>query len=150
LPKLARNKLGRSLHGLAAPAALLIAACTPTQVLTGTARAPIAAADVVVYTAAPARFEQIALLYATEKSWFHTGGQPAVEELVRRLARQAAKLGANGIILDEVADEQSLSLGTGVGSQSYTHNADISLGIGGLFEVYKKIGNARAIYVPRE
>ena len=34
--------------------------------------------------------------------------------------------------------------------QSYTHNADISLGFGALFSVYQKTGNARAIYVPPE
>jgi len=126
------------------------AACAPTQVLTGSARTPIPESDVVVYSAAPAHFQQIALLSATSKTMFHAGGQKSIDKLVRRLAAQAAKLGANGIILDDVSDEQSMSLGTGVGSQSYTHNADISLGFGGFFSVYKKTGNARAIYVPRE
>jgi hypothetical protein len=135
-----------------AGASMLLAAagCAPSQVLTGTARAPIPASDVVVYFATPAHFQQVALLCASSKTVFHLGGQKAIDRLVRRLSVQAAKLGANGIILDDVADEQSISLGTGVGSQSYTHNADISLGIGGWFSVYKKTGNARAIYVPRE
>jgi hypothetical protein len=135
-----------------AGASMLIAAaaCAPTQVLTGAARAPIPESDVVVYAAAPPHFEQIALLCATSKTMFHTGGQKSIDKLVRRLSAQAAKLGANGIVLDDVSDEQSMSLGTGVGSQSYTHNADISLGFGALFSVYQKTGNARAIYVPPE
>jgi hypothetical protein len=126
------------------------AACAPTQILTGTARAPIPESDVVVYSAAPPHFEQIALLSATSKTLFRAGGKKTTDKLVARLTVRAAKLGANGIILDDVSDEQSLSLGTGVGSQSYTHNADISLSFGGLFNVYKETGNARAIYVPRQ
>jgi hypothetical protein len=128
----------------------LTVACAPTQVLTGAVRPQIPASSVVVYSAAPPKYEQIALLSASSKTLFTTGGQKSIDKLVRRLSAQAAKLGANGIILDDLSDEQSLSLGTGVGTDSYTHNADISLGLGGLIGVYKKTGNARAIYVPRE
>jgi hypothetical protein len=127
---------------------IFAAACAPTQVLTGKAKAPIAASDVVVYNAAPPNFQQIALLSTSGRTLFRTGGQKTIDKLVKSLAAQAARLGANGIILDEFSDEQSMSLGTGVGSESYTHNADIGLGIGGFLAVYKKTGYARAIYVP--
>jgi hypothetical protein len=149
LTLLARSRFPLTVRSMAVAAMLLSAACAPIQVLTGTARPPIPASDVMVYSTAPPRFEQIALLSATTRTVFRPGGQKTVDKLVLRLAAQAAKLGANGIILDDVSDEQSMSLGTGVGSESYTHNADISLGVGGFFGVYKKIGNARAIYVPR-
>ncbi len=128
----------------------VIAACAPTQMLTGTVRPPVPPSSVIVYTAAPPKFEQIALLSASGRTLFGVGGQKTIDKLVRRLSVRAGKLGANGIILDDWADEQSISLATGVGSDSYTHNADISLGLGGLFAVYKKTASARAIYVPRE
>jgi murein endopeptidase len=138
-------------QSLAAAALLVVnVACAPVQVLTGTVRPPIAASSVVLYGAAPPNFEQIALLCASRTTFFGTGGQRTIDQLVRQLSAQAAKLGANGIILDDLSDERSMSLGTGIGSDSYTHNADISLGFGGLIGVYKKTGNARAIYVPRE
>jgi hypothetical protein len=132
----------------AIPLIVAASACAPIQVVTGPARDPILESDVVVYAAAPSHFEQIALLSATTKTLFHAGGQKSIDKLVKRFAVRAAKLGANGIILDEFSDEQSMSLGTGLGSDKYTHNADISLGLGGVFGVYKTTGNVRAIYVP--
>jgi hypothetical protein len=38
-------------------------------------------------------------------------------------------------------------LGTGVGTQTYTHNASIDLGVGGFLGVVKKTVRARAIFV---
>ena len=135
-----------------AVASLLIvcAACAPAVFLTGSARPPIPPSEVVVYGSAPPNCTYIAVLRVSTKTLFRPGGPKTEATLVRRLSAQAAKLGANGIILDEFSDEQFLSLGTGVGSESYTHNADISLSVGGLLGVYKKTGNARAIYVARQ
>ena len=134
-------------------AALLVSAnvaCAPTQVLTGTVRPAIAPSDVVIYSAAPPSFEQIAFLSASSKSVFTIGGQRSIDKLVRRLRTRAAKLGANGLILEDFSDEQTTSLGTGLGSDSYTHNANISLGVGGVVGVFKKTGYGRAIYVRRD
>jgi hypothetical protein len=145
------GRTNRPLRAVAATSMLILsAACAPVQVLTGTVRPSIPAPSVVVYSVAPPNFEQVALLSATKKTLFGTGGQRTVDSLVGRLSAQAAKLGANGIILDEFNDERSMSLATGIGSDSYTHNADISLGVGALIGVYKTTGNARAIYVPRD
>ena len=128
----------------------LTAACAPVQILTGTVRSSIPASSVVVYTTAPQNFEQIALLSIRKKTLFGTGGQHTVDKLVERLSEQAAKLGANGIIVDEINDERSMSVGAGIGSDSYTHNADISLGVGALISVHETTADARAIYVPRD
>jgi hypothetical protein len=128
----------------------VIGACAPSEVLTGRVRPAIPESEVVVYSAAPPNFEQIAVLSASSKTAFTVGGQKSIDKLVRRLKARAATLGANGLILEDFSDEQSLSFGTGLGSDSYTHNGSISLGVGGFFGVYKKTGNGRAIYVPRE
>jgi hypothetical protein len=135
-----------------AAASLLIinAACAPTQMVTGTLRKPIPASEVVIYSVAPPNFEQIAVLSASAKTAFAVGGQKSIDKVVKRLTMQAAKLGANGLILEDFSDEQSLSLGAGVGSDSYTRNGSISLGGGGFIGVFKKTGNGRAIYVPRD
>jgi hypothetical protein len=128
---------------------LLGVACAPTtQILTGVARPPIAVSDVTLYSTPPPGFQEIAVLTATSKTAFGTGGQKSIDKVVARLKEQAAKLGANGLILEDFSDRQTASIGTGVGSDSYTHNGSVSLGVGGGFGVFKKTGKARAIFVP--
>ncbi len=124
------------------------AACAPTQLLTGTPRTPINPADVVIYPAAPPKFEPIAVIRASSRSLIAAGGAGAIDRVVQRLKEHAARLGANGVILDDFDDQQSLSLGAGASSDTYTHNGSISLGWGGFFGLFKKTGTGRAIYVP--
>jgi hypothetical protein len=124
------------------------AACAPTQLLTGKTRPPIDPARVVVYSAAPPKFESIAVIRASSRSLIASGGVRAMDRVVLRLKEHAAKLGANGLILDDFDDQQSLSFGAGASSDTYTHNGSISLGLGGFFGLFKKTGTGRAIYVP--
>ncbi len=123
------------------------AACTTTQVLTGKARTPIDPADVVIYSAAPPSFESIAVIRASSRSLIACGGAGAIDKVVQRLKEHAARLGANGLVLDDFDDQQAVSLGAGLSSETYTHNGSISLGLGGLFGLFKKTGTATAIYV---
>jgi hypothetical protein len=125
-----------------------LAACaSSTHVLVGTARAPISPADVRIYSSPPPKFEEIAVLDASSKSVFGSGGQKAMDKVVERLKAQAAQLGANGIILEGFADTQTASLGTGVGSDSYSRSSAVGVGVGGSFGIFKKTGKGRAIYV---
>jgi hypothetical protein len=103
---------------------------------------------VKIYTAPPAQFQEIALLDAHSDSVFSPGGQKSVDKVVERLKDQAAQLGANGIILGDVADRRTGSIGTGVGSDSYSGNSAVGVGVGGSLGIYKKTGKATAIYVP--
>jgi hypothetical protein len=124
------------------------AACAPTEFLTGRARAPLDPADVVIYPKEPPSFESIAVIRATSRSLIAPGGAAAIDEVLQRLKQHAAKLGANGLILDDLEDQQGVSVGAGVSSDTYTHNGSISLGLGGFFGYFKRTGTARAIYVP--
>jgi hypothetical protein len=127
-------------------AVLAIAACATSLVtLTGVARAPVSPDQVRVYTTAPASFEEVALLRASRKS-VGAGGEAAIEKVIDEMKLQAAKLGANGLLLEDFSDAQSLTLGTGVGSDTFTHNGSISLGIGGAIGLIKKTGEGRAIF----
>ena len=127
-----------------------IAACASSgPVMMGSARAPITPDQVTLYTTLPANAEKIAVLTASNKSAFTTGGQKSVDKVVERLKEQAAKLGANGLILQDFTDRQSASIGTGVGSETYTHNASVGVGVGGGFGIFKKTGQGVAIYVPK-
>ena len=60
---------------------------------------------------------------------------------------KAAQLGANGLLLEDFSDSDPVSVGTGVGSQTYTHNGSINVGVGGSLGVVKKAAKARAIFV---
>ena len=94
----------------------LLAGCASTsKVMLGPARAPVAAEAVRVYTHAPARFEEIARLETSSAIGFGTPGQ--ADSAVARLRREAAALGANGVLLlgvDTVAPPVGVSVGTGV------------------------------------
>jgi hypothetical protein len=137
----------RTLCGAAAAA--LVACASNAPVMTGVAHTPLTPDQVVIYSAAPANYEKIAVLTASSKSAFSPGGQKSVDKVVERLKEQAAKLGANGLILQDFSDRQSASIGTGVGNETYTHNASVGVGVGGGFGIFKKTGQAVAIFVPK-
>jgi len=130
-------------------AALSLAACsTPNSVIvTGTARPPIAAADVKIYSHPPPVFEEVAMLNASSSHMFTSGGQETVDKVIAGLKEQAAKLGANGVILEGFSDSQTGSVGTGVGSSSVSSNSATGVGVGGSLGIYNKTGHGRAIYV---
>jgi len=127
-----------------------MAACAPSShVLVGKARPPIAPALVTVYSQAPQQqFEEIAVLNASSKSMFNAGGQRSTDKVVERLKMEAAQLGANGIILEGFDQTQSGSIGTGVGSDSYSRHSSVGVGVGGSLGIFKTTGKARAIFVP--
>lgn len=129
--------------------ALAAAACaTDTVVITGKARPPISPADVKIYSQPPAVFEEIAILNASKNSAFTTGGQKTVDKVIAGLKEQAAKVGANGVILQGFSDRQTGSVGSGVGSSSVSNNSAVGVGVGGSLGIYKKTGHGIAILVP--
>jgi hypothetical protein len=127
---------------------LTMAGCaSSSQTLTGLPRAPLSPSDVRVYTQAPQSFEEIAVLSASRKSVSSAGGERAIEKMIETMRAQAAQLGANGLLLEDFSDSDPVTVGTGVGSQTYTHNASIDVGVGGSLGVVKKAAKGRAIFV---
>ncbi len=126
----------------------VIGACSSSsQVLTGTSRAALSPDAVRVYTRAPARFEEIAVLRASRRTISADGGEHAIEKVIGTMKAQAAQLGANGLLLEEFSDAKSVNLDTVVSTQAYTHNASISLGVGSPLGIVTKIAQGRAIFV---
>jgi hypothetical protein len=126
-----------------------LAACaTSSELVTGTSRVPLAPAQVTVYTSAPASFEEVAQFSASRESVTTAGGERAIEKMIASMRAQAAQLGANGLLLEDFSDAPSTSVGTNVVSETYTHNADISIGVGAWIDLTRKIAKGRAIYVP--
>jgi hypothetical protein len=122
--------------------AIFVAACASSSVLVGKKRAPIDASQVKVYLTPPAKFEEIALLDASSKASFSITDQGKMDTVIQRLKEEAAKLGANGILMRSTGDQ----VGGVVGSANSTGN--FSSGFGA--PIMHKSGNAIAIYVPVE
>jgi hypothetical protein len=131
-------------------ACALVACATSSQVLTGAPRSPVSPSAVRVYTQAPRSFEEIAVLNASRKSVTSAGGERAIARMIEEMRTQAAKLGANGLLLENFSDSDPVAIGTGVGSQTYTHNASINVGVGGSLGVVRKMAEARALFVSSE
>jgi hypothetical protein len=77
----------------AALAFLAIGCATSSKIVTGQARAPIAPDAVKVYSTSPAEFQEIAIVRG--KGYSDEGALNAAK-------KQAAKLGANGLIIKSV------------------------------------------------
>ena len=96
--------------------ALLLAGCASThRVILAPPRPAIAVEQVKVYHVAPKRYEEIARLESSSAIGFGTPGQ--TDAAIARLRREAAKLGANGVLLlgvGSVAPPVSVGVGTGV------------------------------------
>jgi hypothetical protein len=126
----------------------MLAGCaTSSRTLTGTPRPALSPIEVKVYTQAPQSFEEIAVLGASRRSVTSAGGERAIEKMINAMKSEAAALGANGVLLENLSDSDPLAIGTGVGTQTYTHNASIDVGVGGFLGVVKKTVQARAIFV---
>ncbi len=137
----------RQLYGMIAACAALAACAPSSHVLVGQARPPITPDQVKIYSHPPANYQEIAVLDASSKSAFGTGGQKSVDKVIERLKIEAAKLGANGVILEGFQDSETGSIGTGVGSDSYSGHSAVGVGVGGSLGIYKKTGHGDAIYV---
>jgi hypothetical protein len=135
--------------GLLLVAGGVTSACAvSSHVLVGQARPPTTPEEVQIYSRPPSTpFEHIATVNANSKSAFRRGGPEAEDQIIERLKIEAAKLGANGVILNNFSDTQAASIGTGVGSESYGRRSSVGVGIGGSFGIYKKTGRGEAIYV---
>lgn len=128
------------------PMLITLACCASSSVtVTGITRAPISPDHVRVYTMAPASFQEVAQLRATGNSV--GGGERAAEKVIDEMKLAAAKLGANGLLLEDLSDGSTLGVGTGIGSDTYTHNGSISVGIGADIGISKRFGKGRAIFI---
>ncbi|GHH53512.1 hypothetical protein [[Pseudomonas] boreopolis] len=123
---------------------LALAGCaSSSKVMMGQARTPIDPAFVRIYNTAPVGSVEIAQIEATSAAGFGTQGQ--TNAAVDRLKREAAKLGANGVVLMGVGSQRSGG-GVSVGAGSYGGHVGGGLGIG--IPTTQKHAAGVAIWVP--
>jgi hypothetical protein len=133
---------------LAASIALCISACATSHVMIGKARPPISPDVVQIYTRPPnAPYEEIARLETSSQGSFAFTAQGKTDAVIKRLKTEAAKLGANGVLLEGVGDQPSGAIGTGGGSTSYSGGSSVGGGIGISAGLTRKVGGGIAIYI---
>lgn len=131
-------KRGLLLAALCAVIALLGGCATATVIPVGNARTAIDPSQVRVYVQPPPRYEVLGILDGN--AGIEGTGQGAVNDVIRKLKEQAARLGANGVLIGKTGQQYAgswggasyLGWGTLLGSSSAT---------------YTKTVDARAIYV---
>ncbi|SBV37693.1 conserved exported hypothetical protein [uncultured Stenotrophomonas sp.] len=126
--------------------ALIATGCASTsKVMLGQARAPVDPASVQVYSTPPAGSLEIAQLESSSAVGFGTQGQ--TDAAIARLKREAAALGANGVVLMGVgASGSPVGMSVGAGSFGRHGGGGLSMGI----PTQQKRAAGIAIWVPPE
>lgn len=132
-------------------AATLLASCAgsppSSHVLTGTQRPAIDPAQVKVYASAPANAEQIAVIEASSRDSAAGTDQAQIDAVIALMKAEAAKLGANGIVLQRTETKRGGGVSTGVGV-GVPVGRSVGLGFGVSSASSYKIGHGIAIHVP--
>ena len=129
---------------------LLVACATTSHVITGKTRTPIDPSQVTVYSTAPPNYEEIAVIDATSRSSFSFGDQKKMDAVIARLKKEAASVGANGVLLQTTGSDGGGGVGTGVGVGTGIGGGGISIGTGIFTASDNKTGHGLAIYVPAQ
>lgn len=131
-----------------AVAILFLSACTTSHVMIGKARPAISPDQVVIYTRPPEMpYEEIARLDTSSQGSFSFTAQGKTDAVINRLKAEAAKLGANGVLLEGIGDQASGSIGTGGGTSSYGGHSSVGGGVGIGVGLSRKAGGGVAIYI---
>lgn len=128
-------------QGLMITAAVLaLGACaTATVVPVGNTRAPIDPSQVRLYAQPPAHYEVLGILQGNSN--MEGTGQSGVNDTIKKLKEQAAKLGANGVLMGKMGQRYAGSFG----SSSYLGWGNF---LGSSSAAYSQTIEAQAIYVP--
>ena len=124
--------------------AALAGCASASKVMLGQARPPIDPAQVQVYSTPPPGSVEIAQLEATSAVGFGTQGQ--TDAAVARLKAEAAKLGANGVVLVGVGGSGQSPVGMSVGAGSFGRHTAGGLSVG--IPTQQKKAAGVAIWVP--
>jgi hypothetical protein len=129
--------------------ALILSACATSHVMLGKARPAISPEDVQIYTQPPtAHYEEIARLDTSSQGSFSFTAQGKTDAVIKRLKVEAAKLGANGVLLEGIGSQTSGSVGTGGGGGSFSGGSAVGGSLGINLGLSQKVGGGLAIYVP--
>lgn len=122
---------------------LLVGCAASSHIVTGKTRPPIDPSHVRLYNHPPAKYEEIAIVEASSRNSWAISDQGKIDAVVARLKAEAAKLGANGVLLQTTGSESTG--GVVVGGAT---GGNPSFGTGIYTSALHKTGRALAIFVP--
>jgi hypothetical protein len=128
-------------------AVVLLCACASSAVVFGKARPPIAPEAVKLYVDAPKKYEKVAILEASSKASFAFSSQGKMDVVIARLKEEAAKLGANGILMQGTGEQFGGSVSQ---AAIYPGAGGSAFGMGLGVPIMHKAGNGLAIFVEEE
>lgn len=148
----ATNRVALKLHrwalvttAMTATTCAATACATTSHSLIGLPRAPVAAADVRVFLAPVSdACEKIAFIEASSRLSFAWTAEAKAEVVMRRLKGEAAKLGANAIVLQELTDGAIGTVDAGVATGLGEHGS-IGVGFNGAGLLANRFGRAVAV-----
>jgi hypothetical protein len=126
----------------------LTVGCASSHVMVGNARPPISPDQVRLYTHPPEKYEEIAIIDSSSKGSFAITQQGRTDAVIARLKDEAAKLGANGILIQGMGNAYGGSVTTGTGTATTSGHTAYGVGTGLSVPVMIKEGSGVAIYVP--
>jgi hypothetical protein len=103
-------------------AAFFLAACGTNVTMIGLARPAISPAAVRIYETPPRHYEQVAIIKSSAGTKWLFPDRGSLEEAIADLRTEAARLGANGVLLQAVYDRPVGGLSVGVGGFGYGHH----------------------------
>jgi len=133
----------------------LLAGCTivdGSSIVTGIERSPIPVDQVRIYRIAPETYEEIAIVSASAGHDFKSSSA-LLDSSIQRLKQEAAKVGANGVLLSNVNERDAPSTTTSYGSarvygndgsSAYATGNSVSVNRG---DAYTRLSGL-AVYVP--
>ena len=121
----------------------LSAGCATSHVLVGEPRPPIDPEQVKIYSTAPNEYDEIAIIESSSKSSWAITEQGKMNKAIKRLKAEAAKLGANGIIINYTGTENVGGVSTGTA----TTTGNSTFGTGVIVPVRHKAATGLAIFV---
>jgi hypothetical protein len=130
-------------------ALLAVGGCAATHIAAlGQPRAAISAEQVQIYLRPPAsKYQHIADVSASSTGSFKFTSAAKMEVVIDRLKHQAAKLGANGLLLHGVGNQSAGSAAASVNTEPNNLQSSYALGFGASTFFFRKVGDAEAIYV---
>jgi hypothetical protein len=129
---------------------LLCSYASASTFMVGEARPPTDPDRVKVYMEPPRKFDRIAIIRkGSSGSWAFTD-QSQVDEAIAKIKVEAAKVGANGILLQVIETNSGGGIGIGIGGFGFP-GRHVAVGGGTSFyaPILHKTVQAEAIYVRR-
>jgi hypothetical protein len=126
-----------------------LSGCATSQVaVVGRVRPAISAQQVQIYLQPPdSKYDEIANLSASSRWSYFMTAEGKIDKVIERLKKDAAKLGANGILLHGVGDQAGGSMGAGISTETNSSHSPYGLGFGASAFFFQKSGDGVAIYV---